>query len=92
MPLLGHKLSCQTEALKQRAQRETSEEDERKGKKTAKAGGVKRTAQEEADDSERADRRNRGDDADVPLAGHNVDVSMTAGPVTVTPSPGTDKR
>ena len=37
--------------------RETKEEEERKSKKTAKPGGVKRTAEEEADDSERVDRR-----------------------------------
>ena len=58
---------------------ETQEEAERRAKKTAKAGGVKRTAEDEADDSERAERRNKLDDDSNPAL-PSTDTSMTQEP------------
>ena len=64
--------------------REVQEGEERQGKKVTKAGGVKRTAETEADDSERLERR--GWEAGEPS-------STTLTPdLPMTPRPSSDKR
>ena len=72
--------------------RETKDEEERRGKKITKAGGVKRTAEEEADDGERADRRSRGDEIEPTSPSQGVDIHMAADPALTQIVPATDKR
>lgn len=72
--------------------RETQEEEERKGKKASKPGGVKRAAEDEADDRERADRRSREDYVEPASPGQTPDSPMTADPVATQVAPAMDKR
>ena len=53
---------------------------------------MKRTAEEEADDSATADRRNRGDDIDPSPTAQGVDTSMAPESASIRSMPASDKR
>lgn len=72
--------------------RDTREEEEKKGEKTNKPGGTKRAADEEADDSERVDRRSWENYVEPASSNPAPDSQMTASSSSTQIVPVVDKR